>query len=62
MSVEDLERAVTQLSPGELVQFSAWFAEYKSEMWDDDDVVKSMSLTAAGPSGQSVRGGSFGPR
>lgn len=61
MSVDDLERAVTQLSPGELVQFSAWFAEYKGEMWDDDDVVES-SLIAAGPSDEGVRSGSSGPR
>jgi hypothetical protein len=34
MSVQDLERAVSQLSTGELEQFSSWFNDFKNRQWD----------------------------
>lgn len=32
--VEDIERQVQALSPGELAQFRAWFLEFDSVVWD----------------------------
>jgi hypothetical protein len=35
MSVQELERAVSQLSSTELERFSSWFTEFKNRLWDD---------------------------
>lgn len=40
-TVEQIERAIQNLSPDELAEFRAWFAAYDAEVWDrqfDDDV------------------------
>jgi hypothetical protein len=34
MSVQELEKAVTQLPSPELAQFTAWFKEYQADLWD----------------------------
>lgn len=34
MSVQDLEAAVTRLTPEELASFSQWFEEYVADQWD----------------------------
>ncbi len=34
MSVQDLEKAVAQLSPDELTKFSTWFEEFTAAAWD----------------------------
>jgi len=34
MSVQELEKAVTQLPSPELAQFTAWFEEYQADLWD----------------------------
>jgi BioD-like phosphotransacetylase family protein len=34
MSVKDIENAITQLSPEELVELSAWLADYQAKVWD----------------------------
>ena len=34
MLLKQIEEQVTQLSPEELKQFSAWFDEYMSDEWD----------------------------
>jgi hypothetical protein len=34
MSVQELESAVTHLSPEELLHFSQWFEEYMADQWD----------------------------
>ena len=34
MSVQELEAAVTRLSPEELARFSQWMEEYVAEQWD----------------------------
>ena len=34
MSVQELEDAVSQLSPDELARFAEWFEEYKADEWD----------------------------
>jgi len=49
MSLQELERAVTGLSPGDLDAFSRWFEEYLADAWDrqikaDAAVAASMSL------------------
>ncbi|MDJ0676212.1 MAG: hypothetical protein QNJ36_12640 [Calothrix sp. MO_167.B42] len=33
-NVEEIERAVSQLSDEELVQFRTWFAEFDAANWD----------------------------
>lgn len=33
-NVEEIERAVQQLSPDELAAFRAWFTEFDAERWD----------------------------
>lgn len=34
MSVQELEKAVSQLPPDELVQFAEWFAAFHQDVWD----------------------------
>lgn len=34
MSVQELESAVTRLTPEELSAFSQWFEEYLADKWD----------------------------
>lgn len=50
MSVQELEEAVTQLSPAELTKFSTWFEEYTAEVWDREfeSDVKAGKLDALG--------------
>lgn len=33
-ALQDIERAVSQLTPEELAAFRVWFAEFDAEMWD----------------------------
>lgn len=35
MSVKEIENAITQLSPEELAELSAWFADYQAKVWDE---------------------------
>lgn len=35
MSVEEIEHAITELSPEELAELSAWFADYQAKVWDE---------------------------
>jgi hypothetical protein len=34
MSVEQLEKAITNLPRDEFARLAAWFAEYEAEQWD----------------------------
>jgi hypothetical protein len=34
MSVDELENAITQLSPTEMARFAQWFDEYRADQWD----------------------------
>jgi uncharacterized protein YcbX len=34
MSIQELERAVTQLPPKDLARFRAWFEEFDAQVWD----------------------------
>lgn len=33
-NVSEIERAVSDLSPGELARFRAWFLEFEARNWD----------------------------
>jgi hypothetical protein len=35
MGGEEIENAITQLSPQELAELSAWLADYQANVWDD---------------------------
>jgi hypothetical protein len=50
MSIEELQTAVSQLSPEELGRFSEWFQEFLADQWDrqiEDDILAGR-LDAAG--------------
>lgn len=34
MSVEELENAISQLSPQEMAVLARWFDEYRADQWD----------------------------
>lgn len=34
MTIQELERAVTQLSPKDLASFRQWFEEFDAQVWD----------------------------
>jgi hypothetical protein len=34
MSVEELENAITQLSPQEMATLAKWFDQYRADQWD----------------------------
>ncbi len=34
MSIQELEKAVTELSKEELTEFAQWFADFRQEDWD----------------------------
>lgn len=34
MSITEIERAITELSPEEFARFREWFEEYCAEVWD----------------------------
>ncbi len=34
MSVREIETAITKLSPRDLAEFAAWFADYHNREWD----------------------------
>jgi hypothetical protein len=50
MSVQDLEKAVAELSPAELTKFSTWFEEFTAAAWDREFEadVKAGKLDALG--------------
>jgi hypothetical protein len=46
MSITEIEQAIAELSPEELVQFRQWFEEYFAQVWDKqiEDDTKSGRL------------------
>jgi hypothetical protein len=50
MSVDELENAITQLSPTEMARFAQWFDEYRADRWDRqmEQDIQSGRLDAAG--------------
>ncbi|NES72956.1 MAG: hypothetical protein F6K24_51055 [Okeania sp. SIO2D1] len=58
--VEEIELAVSQLSPEELAVFRAWFAEFDAEAWDrqfETDVAAGKLDTLAEEALQDLREG-----
>jgi hypothetical protein len=50
MSIDELQTAVSRLSPEELSRFSKWFQEFLADQWDrqiEDDILAGR-LDAAG--------------
>jgi hypothetical protein len=35
MTIQELEQAVSELSPKELARFRQWFEEFDAELWDE---------------------------
>lgn len=35
VTIQEIETAVTQLTPQQLADFRAWFTEYDAQRWDD---------------------------
>lgn len=35
MSVQEIEKAIAQLSRKELAEFTSWFADYRAKHWED---------------------------
>lgn len=35
MSIREIEAAITKLSPRELAELAAWFADYHEQRWDE---------------------------
>ena len=35
MSIQEIERAVTQLPPDDLAEFTTWFEEFQAQAWDE---------------------------
>lgn len=35
MRLIDIQNAISLLAPNDLAQFSAWFAEYQEQVWDE---------------------------
>ncbi len=35
MTIEKLEKAVSELPSGKLTEFAAWFEQYKARRWDE---------------------------
>jgi hypothetical protein len=55
MSVDELEAAITQLSPGEMAKFARWFDEYRADQWDRqiEEDIKAGRLDALGEQADS---------
>jgi len=35
MSVQEIEKAITQLVPGDLAELGRWFEQYQADTWDE---------------------------
>lgn len=35
MTVQEIENAISSLSPDDLAEFSRWFEEFQSQLWDE---------------------------
>jgi hypothetical protein len=53
-TLEDIEKAVTQLSPRELDRFRAWFEEFQSELFDRKIERDARSGKLDGPAEQAI--------
>jgi hypothetical protein len=60
VNIEEIEHAVTRLSPEELAAFRAWFAEFDANAWDRqfaDDVAAGRLDALADEALQDLRQG-----
>lgn len=58
--IEEIEDAVSRLSPGELASFRAWFAQFDAEAWDrqiEEDVAAGRLDALADEALSDLRGG-----
>jgi hypothetical protein len=59
-TVQDIENAIRQLSPEDLVAFRAWFAAFDAEQWDqqfEEDVTAGRLDSLAQEAIQELREG-----
>ena len=59
-TVQDIEKAIRQLSPEDLAAFRAWFAEFDAAMWDqqfEEDVAAGRLEQLAEEALQEFRAG-----
>lgn len=35
MGIQEIEKAISELSPEELARFRAWYAEFDAQVWDE---------------------------
>jgi len=59
-NLQEIERAVSQLSAEELAAFRVWFAEFDAELWDqqfEDDVAAGRMEGLAERARQQLREG-----
>ena len=64
MSIQELEKAVTQLPTPELAQFTAWFEEYQANLWDkqiEQDALSGRLDALAERSNREVETGRWQP-
>jgi hypothetical protein len=57
MSLQELERAVASLSPGDLGAFAEWFEEYLADAWNRQIEQDALSAGAECESGAAEGGG-----
>jgi hypothetical protein len=55
MSVDELETAITKLSPDEMAKFAEWFDEFRADQWDRqiEEDIKAGRLDALGKQADS---------
>ena len=64
MSTQDLQAAVSNLSPDELARFSAWFEEFIADQWDrqiETDILAGRFDAAGQRAGEDFRAGRCTP-
>lgn len=43
MSVQEIEKAITQLPTSEISRLAAWFEEYQADLWDQQIEVDALA-------------------
>lgn len=64
MSVDELENAITRLSPAEMARFARWFDEYRADQWDrqiEQDILAGRLDKAANESDAEFEAGHCTP-
>ena len=55
MSLKEIEKAITQLSPAEIAELTDWFAEFQADAWDRQLVADSAAGKLSGLIDQANR-------